>query len=213
MNYIVYKTTNLLNGRFYVGVHNSRSKRYLGSGRLLGAAISKYGRENFKRETLVDCGDDFEEAYSIEAMLVKTVDEDPRSYNLEPGGFGNCNLGSYVVDKKIGIHAASFEQRSNWQKERIANTDPKELFERNSSAGKRCAELGKAGFQTATKEARLEFSRRAQITREERGHTSAFRSKEFQSEMGKRGGKATRGFRTYNDGSERIQIQIIRSFK
>jgi hypothetical protein len=90
MNYIVYKTTNLLNGRFYVGVHGTRNINnfdgYFGTGSIISKAVKLYGKKNFIRETLIDCGDDEDEAYSIESILVKTVKEDPRSYNLLPGG-------------------------------------------------------------------------------------------------------------------------------
>lgn len=200
MNFIVYKTTNLLNGRFYVGVHNGTSKNYYGSGRLLKAAIKKYGKENFVRETLIDCGNDGEEAYSIEAMMVKTVNEDPRSYNLEAGGLGNSNLGKTVVERSIGIHAATFEDRSNWSKENQANRDKSERLDMCSKGGKTAAALGKSGFQTCTQEQRLEFSKRAEKTRIENNSYHPFRDVELQKRNAVKGGKATMGRRTYNDG-------------
>lgn len=54
MIYCLYQTTNLVNGKIYVGIHQSQSldDAYLGSGKLLKAAIKKYGRKNFKREIL-----------------------------------------------------------------------------------------------------------------------------------------------------------------
>ena len=50
---IVYKTTNLINGKIYVGKYEGNRENYLGSGYILKKAIKKYGRENFKRE---NCG-------------------------------------------------------------------------------------------------------------------------------------------------------------
>lgn len=52
--HILYKTTNLLNGKFYVGVHstNNLEDGYLGSGTYLRRSIRKYGPQNFKREIL-----------------------------------------------------------------------------------------------------------------------------------------------------------------
>ena len=51
----IYKTTNLVNGRFYWGVHNSVDENdgYLGSGIVLGKAIEKYGEDSFRRKTMV----------------------------------------------------------------------------------------------------------------------------------------------------------------
>lgn len=49
-NYIIYKTTNLVNGKFYVGQHYQKSSEfdgYLGSGIKILNAIKKYGKENF----------------------------------------------------------------------------------------------------------------------------------------------------------------------
>ena len=49
----VYKTTNLINGRIYIGKHHGGIlPGYFGSGLLLKRAIKKYGRENFRLEVL-----------------------------------------------------------------------------------------------------------------------------------------------------------------
>ena len=56
MQYIVYKTVNIENGNFYIGVHKQYCEGfdgYLGSGTGLKRAIKKYGKENFKYEKLV----------------------------------------------------------------------------------------------------------------------------------------------------------------
>ena len=51
----VYKTTNLITGRIYVGQHNGKTKNYLGSGTILKKAFKKYGKKNFKKEILEEC--------------------------------------------------------------------------------------------------------------------------------------------------------------
>jgi len=57
--YIVYKTTNKVNGKFYVGSHQTTKldDGYLGSGKVLKLAIKKYGRQNFEREIICRCID------------------------------------------------------------------------------------------------------------------------------------------------------------
>ena len=49
----IYQTTNLINGKKYIGKHIGYiNDDYLGSGIILNKAISKYGKENFKKEIL-----------------------------------------------------------------------------------------------------------------------------------------------------------------
>ena len=50
--YMVYKTTNLVNNKYYIGVHatNDLNDGYFGSGKNLKQAIKKYGKEHFKRD-------------------------------------------------------------------------------------------------------------------------------------------------------------------
>lgn len=52
---IIYKTTNLINGKIYIGQYSGKRKSYLGSGIILKQAVKKYGKENFKRDTLEVC--------------------------------------------------------------------------------------------------------------------------------------------------------------
>lgn len=86
--FILYKTTNLLNGKTYVGIHKTTDLEddYLGSGFALLVAIRKYGKLNFKREILEYC-----ESYDILLELEKKyVDENwvksKSNYNLKTGG-------------------------------------------------------------------------------------------------------------------------------
>jgi hypothetical protein len=46
----VYRTTNLVNGKFYIGVHKTDDPNdgYLGSGKLIGRAFQKYGFGHIK---------------------------------------------------------------------------------------------------------------------------------------------------------------------
>jgi len=51
----VYKTTNLINNKIYIGQEKGNDINYLGSGKILKLAIKKYGVENFKKEILQTC--------------------------------------------------------------------------------------------------------------------------------------------------------------
>ena len=99
--YIVYKTTNLINNKIYVGVHRTVkgiTDSYIGKGitgkikkgKGFGAAVAKYGYENFKRETLFSYPDTEEgkrAAYKKEAEIVNwEFIRDTMTYNLKLGG-------------------------------------------------------------------------------------------------------------------------------
>ena len=90
MFYTIYKITNKLNGKIYVGKHQTKDLNdgYMGSGKLLRRAIAKYGIENFKKEILFQF-DSETEMNSKEAELVTEefcLRED--TYNLCEGGHG-----------------------------------------------------------------------------------------------------------------------------
>lgn len=54
---VIYKTTNLINGKQYIGSSINNNPNYLGSGSWIKLAIKKYGKENFKKEIIEYCLD------------------------------------------------------------------------------------------------------------------------------------------------------------
>jgi hypothetical protein len=88
--YLVYKTTNLVNGNIYIGVHETYNinDRYLGSGKIIKQAIKKYGKHNFTKEILKifkTRGEAFEyERALVDAEFITRSDV----YNITEGGEG-----------------------------------------------------------------------------------------------------------------------------
>lgn len=104
IKYIVYKTTNLINGKIYIGVHRTNTDIfdfYYGCGcykkdlkknvtKGFPVAIRKYGIQNFKRETLFEFPDTKEGMIAAFKKEEELVNEDfikrPDTYNLVKGG-------------------------------------------------------------------------------------------------------------------------------
>jgi|AntAceMinimDraft_18_1070375.scaffolds.fasta_scaffold126537_2 hypothetical protein len=85
---VIYKTINLLNGKYYIGKDAKNSKTYFGSGIIIKKAIKKYGKENFKKKILYQC-EDLNELNKKEIEYVtEEVINDHMSYNLALGGRG-----------------------------------------------------------------------------------------------------------------------------
>ena len=90
MQYFLYETKNLINGKIYIGVHSTDNSedRYLGSGKVLITAIKKYGIENFQRTIL----EEFPDAISMYTREAEIVNEEflkrKDVYNIRLGGSG-----------------------------------------------------------------------------------------------------------------------------
>jgi hypothetical protein len=103
--YTVYQTTNLVNGKIYIGVHKTKNPNdsYLGSNKILKSAIKKYGRKNFKKEILFMYQNE-EEMWAKEKELVnEEFVQRNDTYNIGNGGVGWTGLGQHIVENKIGI--------------------------------------------------------------------------------------------------------------
>lgn len=88
--FILYQTTNLLNGKIYIGIHQTNNLKdgYMGSGTLLKKAIKKYGKENFHFEVLAKV-DSIEKLINLEREVVNEEFIKRRdTYNMELGGRG-----------------------------------------------------------------------------------------------------------------------------
>lgn len=94
---VVYKTTNLLNGKFYVGKDKYNNPSYLGSGKRFQIALKKYGSSNFKKEILEYCTEDTVDEREI--YWIKETNAIQEGYNISTGGTGG-DLGSLVNAKR-----------------------------------------------------------------------------------------------------------------
>jgi hypothetical protein len=102
--HFLYKTTNLTNNQYYIGIHSTSNLKdgYLGSGKRLRYSVRKYGKENFKIEIL-EFFNNREELISKEVELVnEELINDIQCINLKCGGSG----GFINKEHEYKFHAA-----------------------------------------------------------------------------------------------------------
>jgi len=103
MFYTIYKITNKLNNKIYIGKHQTKdlNDNYMGSGKHIKRAIEKCGIKNFNKEILFQFDNEADmNAKEAELVTDEFVKEDT-NYNLCPGGnggFGHINLNGINVD-------------------------------------------------------------------------------------------------------------------
>jgi len=101
--YILYKTTNLKNEKFYIGVHETFNLEdgYLGSGKRLKNSLYYHGKDNFKREVL-EYFDNSKSMYIREQEIVnEELLKNPKCLNIGLGGIGG------FVNKKHMINCSN----------------------------------------------------------------------------------------------------------
>jgi len=130
MHYLIYKITNKLDNKIYVGKHKTENKNdnYYGSGLLLNRAMNKHGRKFFSKEILMECSSEAEmnqkESDIVDALFISRDD----TYNVKlggPGGFdfiNKCGKNIYENHSKISrenvkIAHMSFLEKLNFDAE------------------------------------------------------------------------------------------------
>lgn len=132
MIHVVYKTTNVVNGKIYVGKHSTENidDSYLGSGTALKSAIAKYGISSFVR-TIISTHDSESDAYLAESIIVdrEFVNRDD-VYNIKTGGLG---MSSHIMKERW--HDSEYRNRMAIMSSQIAS-DPV-IQARRSAASKK----------------------------------------------------------------------------
>ena len=121
MYYTIYKITNMINDKIYIGMHKTSNlnDNYMGSGKIIKSAIKKYGIENFKKE-YIDIFDNRQDMINMETKIVnEDFVEESNNYNIVIGGEGGFDYinKNYPIEKrkeigkKIGSKAGSWEDK------------------------------------------------------------------------------------------------------
>jgi hypothetical protein len=140
--HFIYKTINLLNNKFYIGLHstNNLDDGYMGSGDRIRSSIRHYGKKNHKLEIL-------EFLDSRESLMLREKEivnfellKDPLCLNIMQGGSGFydvdhfkkvCQAGNLAFKEKLKDekYREGFKQKTK-ENLKKAHLKSKELYER-----------------------------------------------------------------------------------
>ena len=131
MKYIVYETTNKINGKKYRGAHccsHGESCCYLGSGTVFKKALAKYGVEQFERKILEEC-ESIDEMFAAEARYITPEwVENPSTYNMKIGGEGGWDYinknGKRWTEEKRRLHSIELKKQKQLGTNKWKPTNP-----------------------------------------------------------------------------------------
>lgn len=147
----IYCTTNIINGKQYVGKHytNDINDNYLGSGLLLNRSIIKHGKENFKREILEFC-DSTRELNEKEMFWIEKLStiSSKNGYNLTKGGDGGNTISLRTQEEQLETKKKLSESIQKYW-DNIAEEDKEERV--SKIRGKKRSDESKARYSKAKK--------------------------------------------------------------
>jgi group I intron endonuclease len=114
---IIYKTTNTINGKIYIGKDKINNPKYFGSGKILHLAFEKFGIENFKKEVLEECNS-LELLNEREIFWINYYNSTNRliGYNIALGGCGGNTISNHPNKEEIAKKHSEWMYENNPKK-------------------------------------------------------------------------------------------------
>ena len=146
--HFIYKTTNLLSGRYYIGMHSTDNLEdgYLGSGTYLKRSINKHGKENHSIEIL-EFLNSREELAAREKEIVSLQEiANKECMNLKVGGEGGFTVEQAKKGRQATDKVLEEKYGSNFRvivgKQYYDNSSEEQLQKRNALIARRLKEVG-----------------------------------------------------------------------
>jgi group I intron endonuclease len=169
MKYTIYKITNNLNGKFYIGKHQTTNPNdtYFGSGKAIINAIKFYGKSNFTKEVLFIFDSEFEMNAKEKELITEEFVAMPDTYNLGIGGEGGAHF-------KGRRHSLKTKEKIS-----VSNTG-KSLSEesRQKSIGRKHSIITKQKISLAAKSRKVSDETKQKISKALKGRKVSTETKE-----------------------------------
>lgn len=197
----IYMTTNLVNGKIYIGkrVKPKFDYRYKGSGDILGHAFRKYGRENFSCRMLCPCFSE-EELEDEEKFLIDYFDSyanTGKGYNIAEGGSGgDTRLGmtnEQVAQWKQHLSEANKGRVSHYQSLKSRAKISEALKGNQHRLGQKHSSETRKKISEASKGREFSADTRRRLSESKKGPNNPNYGKDFSGKNGPNYGKSMKG--------------------
>jgi hypothetical protein len=124
--YTIYQITNKVNGKIYIGMHQTKNLNdgYMGSGMLIQKAIKKYGIENFVKTIMFTFDNEHDMKEKEKELVTEEFLERQDVYNLCPGGKGGWGYLNKTGKNNSGRkHSQHTKDKLSKSKTGIKHTD------------------------------------------------------------------------------------------
>ena len=204
--YYIYRITNKLNGKTYIGQHKYKdlNDKYMGSGVYLRRAQKKYGIENFEKEILYSCiqyketADDMERfAIAKERAICKA------EYNIADGGQGGAlrkgmphseETKRKIGEKSKGRHCSEETKRKHSEAMKAEN-NPMYGKHRSEETRKKISEARKGYHHSEESKKKMSEARKGKKLSEETRQklSKALKGRSFSVEHNRKHSEAMKG--------------------
>jgi group I intron endonuclease len=143
---IIYKITNNLNNKIYIGQDRNNNPSYFGSGKKIQSAIKKYGKENFVKEIIEECIDENHMNEREVYWISKYNSQDRKiGYNISDGGKeGDRQIGQDIA--KNGIYNYWVEKYGQVEADIRKKQKIEKIVKHNKENGTELTKKGRYGL-------------------------------------------------------------------
>ena len=174
MLYTIYQITNKLNGKIYIGKHqtNNPNDGYYGSGKFIQASIKKYGKENFEKEVLHIFETEAEMNAKEKELITEEFVSRSDTYNAGVGGEGGPHFKgkTFSDETKKKISAANRGRLvSEDTREKLSKSAKGRLISESAKENMRLSALKRETGQKHSEETKqkIKEARKKQVFSEE----------------------------------------------